>query len=165
MLETMELVTIFRSADTDAKEEAAAVAETLQQEGIAPTLVDDSAPGVPEGVWEVRVPPADRARAEELVATMNGEAEEEIDESHDLDLETVFSTGSGSTEEMEAQTIQNILQANGIEAVVVGGTPIPSTGQEVQVAREQAAEARRLIAEALASGPAAADEGEAATEA
>ncbi len=163
MLGTMELVTIFRSADTDAKEEAAAVAETLQQEGIAPTLVDDSAPGVPEGVWEVRVPPSDRGRAEELVATMNDEDEEEIDESHALDLETVFSTGSGSTE-MEAQTIQNILQANGIEAVVVGGTPIPSTGQEVQVAREHVTEAQRLIAEALASGPAAADEGEAATE-
>ena len=74
-------------------------------------------------------PPSDRGRAEELVATMNDEDEEEIDESHALDLETVFSTGSGSTE-MEAQTIQNILQANGIEAVVVGGTPIPAPARK-----------------------------------
>ncbi len=155
-------VTIFRSAEPEAKEEAAAVAEMLQQEGIAATLVDDSAPGVPQGVWEVRVAPADAPRAEALAATE--EESDQIDESPGLDLVTVFDTGSGSTEEMEVQTIKNILEANGIEAVVVGGTPIPSTGQEVQVAREHVTEAKRLIAEALAAGPAAADEGEAATE-
>jgi hypothetical protein len=160
----MELVTVFRSADTDAKEEAAAVTEMLQEEGIKATLVDDSAPGVLEGTWEVRVGPADQRRAEELVATFDDEEmEDEIDESHDLDLVTVFDTGAGSTE-MEAQTIKNLLDANGINAVIVGSTPVPSVGQEVQVARDQVSEAKRLIAEALAAGPAAADEGEAATE-
>ncbi len=157
--------TIFRSADTDAKEEAAAVAEMLQQEGIQSTLVDDSAPGVLEGVWEVRVASADRSRAEELASALDDDDDDvdELDESHELDLVTVFSTGSGSTE-MEAESIKAVLDANGIQAVIVGGTPIPSTGQEVQVARDQATEAKRLIEEALAAGPAAAEEGEAATE-
>jgi hypothetical protein len=163
MLEPMEQpVTIFRSADEDAEDDAMAVVELLKGEGIKAALIDDSAPGVPEGAWEVRVASVDGPRAEALVAAQDEESEE-IDESPGLDLVTVFETGAGSTE-MDAQSIKNVLEANGIEAVIVGGTPIPSTGQEVQVAREDATEARQVIADALAAGPTAADEGEAATE-
>lgn len=168
MLEAMEQpVTIYRSADQNARDDAKAVVEMLKDEGIRATLVDDSAPGVPQGAWEVRVASADAPRAEVLVADEEDETEAEeshgIDESHDFDLVTVFETGSGTTE-MDAQWIKNVLEANGIEAIIVGGTPIPSTGQELQVAREHADEARRVIAEAKAAGPTAADEGEAATE-
>ena len=62
-----DLITVFRSADDDAHEEAEAIVDLLSGEGLAPVLLDDSAPGVPEGAYEVRVPPEQSARAEELI--------------------------------------------------------------------------------------------------
>jgi hypothetical protein len=53
---------------------------------------------------------------------------------------------------------------NGIAALIVGNTVLPNFPFEVRVAREYADRARLLIADAQASGPAAAEEAEKQTE-
>lgn len=163
-----ELVTVFRSGDESAEEDATAIADLLNNSGISATLLDDDAPGILEGVWEVRVAPSDAARAEQLIAVRDMPQDEfaNPDRSHDLDFVSVFSTGDGSREsEAEALTVKSLLEASGIYAIVAGeGVPIPSLGWEIRVAREHEAEARRVIAEARAAGPSGAEEAEAETE-
>jgi hypothetical protein len=90
-------------------------------------------------------------------------AQDELDLSPEMDLITLFSS-SNVDAEMEASTIHNLLQANGIPSVVMGPSTIPSLAFEVQVPRESAEEAQRLIDEARIGGPASADEAEAAGE-
>lgn len=168
MLGMMEhAVTIFRSADENAREDATAIAEMLKNQGVSATLLDDHSRGVVEGTWEVRVAAADKARAEQLIASHPVEDEfANPDQSHRLDLVTVFRSGEGSVEtEAEALTITSLLEANGIDAIVAGmGVPIPSLGWEVRVAKERADEAKSIIAEARAAGSAAAERAEAETE-
>ena len=66
---------------------------------------------------------------------------------------------------MEALSVKSVLEAAGIEAILIGGeVPIPSLGQVVKVARDQVAEARRVIAEAQVGGPKAAEDAEAESE-
>jgi len=147
--------------DAEAKEDAESIVELLADEGIEAILLDDSAPGVPEGVFEVQVPAPDVARAEELIAEnpLPDEAED-VDPSSDLDLETVAS----ATSEMEAMSIKNMLESNEIATVLVGDSVLPNLAFEVRVAHDQAERARLLIAEAERIGPAAAEEGERASE-
>jgi hypothetical protein len=151
-------ITVFRSADPSAGEDAAKVQQMLVEEGLAATLLDDSAPGVPSGAYEVRVDPEDRYRAEQLIAQYSPDKEmRDVDASHALDLVTIFGeAGSGS--EMEALQIQSILDAGGISSVLIGDSRYPNFGQQVRVAREHEARARQLIEEALAAGPASAEE-------
>ncbi len=157
MSNELDLIAVYRSMDADAKEDAECIVELLRDAGIQAVLDDDSAPGVPEGVFEVRVPAADAARAEELIAeNPPPEEAEEVDPSSDLDLETIV----GATSEMEAMGIKNVLESSGIAAVLVGDSVLPNFPFEVRVARDQAARARILIADAEARGPAAAAEPE-----
>jgi len=143
--------------DADAKEDAECIVELLTDAGIQAVLLDDSAPGVPEGVFEVRVPPADAARAEEVIAENPLPAEDErIDPSSKLDLETIAS----ATSEMEAMGIKNLLESNGISTVLVGDSVLPNFPFEVRVARDQVDRARILMADAEETGFAAAEEGE-----
>src|SRR5580704_18084387 len=100
--------------DASAEEDCQEILDLLQDAGIAAVLLDDSAPGVPEGVFEVRVPTANRAGAEKLIAENRLPDEvEEVDPSSELGLETIAS----ATTEMEATTIKNLLEANGVSAV------------------------------------------------
>jgi hypothetical protein len=160
----METVTVFRSADSTAHEDAAKIAGMLIAQGVPAALLDDSAPGVLTGTWEVRVSTHDSARADALIATHpNEEDEDEFSnpsESPSLDMITVFRTGA----ESEAMTVQALLQSNGIEAMIVGDSRWPNLPEHVRVPRERVTEAKRLIASALAAGPAAAEEAEAGTE-
>ncbi len=161
------MVTVFRSPEKSAAGEAAAIAELLRGAGIPPAVLDDQAPGVPQGVWEVRVPAADSARAEQLIAARRAPEPEAAGAglSPALDLITVYSTGDGGESESEALTIQSLLQAAGIDAEIAGERgPFPNLAWEVRVAREHAAEARRIIEDARAAGPSAAEEAEAETE-
>ncbi len=157
----VDLITVYRSMDADAKEDADCIVELLTDEGIQAVMLDDSAPGVPEGVFEVRVPAANAARAEELIAENPLPDEtEEVDDSSALDLETIAS----ATSEMEAMSIKNLLGSSGIAAVLVGDAVLPNFAFEVRVAHDQADRARLLVADAEKTGPAAAEEGERASE-
>ena len=158
------MVTVYRSMDADAAEDADYILELLTDAWIRAVLLDDSAPGVPEGVFEIQVPAPDAARAEEVIAdnplAEDDEEAEEVDPSSELDLETIAS----ATSELEAMSIKNLLDSNDIAAVLVGDSVLPNFPFEVRVARDQAERARILIANAEQTGPAAAEEAERASE-
>jgi hypothetical protein len=88
---------------------------------------------------------------------------EAMDTSHELDMVVLFKA-SGHDAEMQVMAINTLLEANGISSAVVGTSTIPSLEFQVQVPRADLAEARRLLAEAQAAGPEAADEAERASE-
>jgi hypothetical protein len=166
MAASSDLITVYRSMDATAKEDCESIVEMLSEEGISAVMVDDSAPGVPEGTYEVRVPARDAARAEKLIDENPLPDEvEEVDDSSDLDLETVFhAEGSSVTAEMEAMSVKNLMESNGIAAVLVGDSVLPNFPFEVKVAREQAARARKLLEDVESAGPEAAEELEAESE-
>jgi hypothetical protein len=156
-----ELVTVYRSMDTDAKEDCEIVSDLLRDAGLSPVVLDDAAPGVPEGAYEVQVPQAESMRAEQLIAENPLPDEvEEVDDSEALDLETIYHAEGSATGEVEAIGIKNVLEANGIATVFVGDSVLPNFPFEVKVAREQAERAKQLIESAAATGPADADRGE-----
>lgn len=157
MSNEQDLVTVFRSMDPDAKEDAEIVMDLLTDAGIPATMRDDRAPGVPEGVFEVQVPADYSARAEGLIAEHPfPEEAEHVDASSDLDVETVASAAS----ELEATSIKSLLESNDIAAVLVGDSVLPNFPFEVRVARDKAERARILVADAEKIGPAAAEEAE-----
>jgi len=157
-------ITVFRSADATAREDAQKVQEILAQDGIAAWIYDDSAPGVLSGAFEVRVKASDSARAEELIAPVTREEDTTIvDDSSDMDLVTVFDA-TGATAEWESVTVKSLLESSGIPAVLVGDTRFPNLPDEVRVPRECVDRAKQLLADALAAGPQAAEEAEAAGE-
>jgi hypothetical protein len=161
-----ELVTVFRSADESAEEDAQAIGELLSSQRLHPVVHDDSAPGVPEGAWEVRVPAAESSAAEHLIAQARLPEDDltDVSDSAGLDMETVFVASGGTTAEMEATGVQNVLENSGIAAVMVGNSVLPNLAFEVRVAHDQVERAKQVIAEAQAAGPAAAEEAERATE-
>jgi hypothetical protein len=160
MAASSDLVTVYRSMDATAKEDCESIIEMLREEGISAVMANDSAPGVLEGTYEVRVPAVDAARAEELIEENSLPDEvEEVDDSSNLDLETIFHIeGSSVTGELQAMSIKNLLESNGIAAVLVGDSVLPNFPFEVKVAREQADRARKLIEEIESVGPGAAEE-------
>jgi len=87
--------------------------------------------------------------------------EQEIQEdgSEELDLVTVFE-GAGATNEMEALSVKSLLEANGIEAVIIGDAVLPNLQEDVRVPRQDLNRAQKIIADALAAGPNAAMEAE-----
>jgi hypothetical protein len=141
MAASPDLVTVYRSMDATAKDDCESIVEMLSEEGISAVMVDDSAPGVPEGTYAVRVPARDAAKAEKLIDENPLPDEvEEVDDSSDLDLETIF-----IAPEMEAMSVKNLMESNGIAAVLVGDSVLPNFPFEVKVAREQAVRARKLL--------------------
>jgi len=146
------MVTVYRSMDATAKEDCQILIDILSAQGINAVMFDDSAPGVPEGTFELRVPAADTARAEKVIAEnpLPDEAEN-FDPSASLDLVTVF-RGEGA--ELEAMGIKSLLESNGIAAVLVGDSVLPNFPFEVRVARDKADSARQVIAEAQPAEPA-----------
>lgn len=87
----------------------------------------------------------------------------DVDPSSDFDAVTVFSS-SNHDAEMEATNIRSMLESNGIDAMLIGPSVIPSLEFQVQVPRSEAEEAAQLITDARAAGPEAAAEAEAASE-
>ncbi|MGH9664910.1 MAG: putative signal transducing protein [Bryobacteraceae bacterium] len=161
-----DLVTVFRSADPSAAEDAREAQDVLREAGLPARLLDDTAPGVVAGSYEVRVPRAEVARAEAILAEAAADDDEDDeddepagdDASQGLDMETVF----GASSEMEALSIQSVLAASGIDAFIVGDSVLPNLAFEVRVAQERMQDAKRIIEEAQKAGPAAAEEAEAA---
>jgi hypothetical protein len=76
------------------------------------------------------------------------------------DLVTVFRGEASPMSEVEAIGIRNLLESNGIRALLVGNSVLPNLPFEVRVARDEEDRARRAIAEAERAGPAAADAAE-----
>jgi hypothetical protein len=147
--------------DATAKDDCDLIVDILTAEGLSPVILDDSAPGVPEGTFEVQVPADQLQKAEQLIAENPLPDEvEEVDDSSDLDLETIFHA-DGTLAEVESMEIKNLLEASGIAAVVVGNSVLPTMSFEVRVARDQVERAREVLNEAQAAGPAAAEEAEA----
>ncbi len=156
-----DVVTVYRSMDTTAKEDCEAIKDILSAEGLSAVILDDDVPGVPEGTYEIRVPAGEAQRAEKLIAENPLPGEVELDNSAKLDLVSIFqSDGSDPTGQMEAMDIFNVLETNGIAAVLVGDARLPNLPFGVRVAREQVERARELIAEAQSVGPAGAEEAE-----
>ncbi len=156
----IDQVTVFRSLDATSEADAIEIREMLADEGIPAVLLSDKDPGVPQGAFEVRVPAADLPRAEELLAENPIEDElTEVDESHELDLETVF-----AGEEMEAEAVRSLLDANGIGAVLNGDSILPNLGFQVRVAKDKAQEASGIITMARQAGMAEQKAAEAAGE-
>jgi hypothetical protein len=153
---------VYRSTDPSAREQAQAVADLLISEGLDAEVADHHAPGVPEGAVEVRVDDDQSARAEEIIANnpLGG-----MDLSHGMDLVVVFQQPAGAVEESEAYAVQGLLQANGIPAMVVSPSMLPNLSAQVRVPRDREEEAKQVIADAQAAGPAAAEEAEQAGEA
>jgi len=81
----------------------------------------------------------------------------EVNPSHELDLVTFWSSSEHDAE-MEAINLRSVLEANGIPALVVGASTIPSLEFQVQVPRARLEEADRVVREAREAGPAAAEE-------
>lgn len=164
MTDETDLITVYRSADSDAGQEAKAIQELLMKGGFDARLFGDNATGVVEGAYEVRVPRAERESAEALIDEHGTEDRPvSVDPSHDLDLVTVAMT-DGTTGEMEAMAIQSVLDANEIESVIVGNSTLPTMGFEVRVAEEEKGVATAAIEEAKAAGPDSAMEAEQAGE-
>jgi hypothetical protein len=86
-----------------------------------------------------------------------------VDTSGELDMVTLFSS-SNIDAELEANNIRSMLDASGIPSLLMGASVIPSLEFQVQVPRINLEEAEKLLAEARAAGPEAADEAEAASE-
>jgi hypothetical protein len=158
------LTTVYRSADATGKQDASAVRNLLVQHGLdAQLLGDDDAVGVVEGSWEVRVQPQQAAEAEALIANVDGDSLASADPSSELDMVTIAEL-QGVSGEMEAIGMRTILDANGVNTVVVGASSIPSLAFMVQVSREDVERAQTILAEAQAAGPQAALEAERETE-
>ena len=165
MSDPVELITVYRSMDANAKDDCEVIVEILTAQGLSPVIVDDSVPGVLAGTFEVRVPSEQVLRAEEIVAENPLPDEvEEVDTSADLDLVTVFQA-QDTLAESESLEIKRLLEANGINAVLVGNSVLPILSFEVRVARDQFDRAREVLNEAEAAGPQAAEEAEAILEA
>jgi hypothetical protein len=81
------------------------------------------------------------------------------DPSHEMDMTPLFSE-SGALAEMEALSIQGILEANGIPFTVSGNASLPVLAFGISVPQSRLAEARRVLEEAEAAGPAAAEQAE-----
>jgi hypothetical protein len=152
-------VTVYRSADANAEQDATAVYNLLVRNGLDAQLTGPDAPGVVIGSWEVRVPPEQTARAEMLVATVNQDDPARADPSHDLDMVTLRRF-EGTTGELEAISIRSILEANEIPCVMIGNSTLPNLAFFVNVARTDLDRAEAALAEAQAAGPAAAVEAE-----
>jgi hypothetical protein len=86
--------------------------------------------------------------------------------SDDVDLVPVLEADGTPLEitEMEAASLQSLLTANGIEAVIAGAEMMPNLPYRIQVPSDQARQAAEIIAEARAAGTEGAEEAERAGE-
>jgi hypothetical protein len=85
---------------------------------------------------------------------------DQVDDSPDVDLETIFHAEGSSMAELEALAIKNLLESNGMAVVMVGDPILPNLPFEIRVARREAERARRLMTEARSTGPADAEAAE-----
>jgi len=153
----MDWLTVFRGVDPGGRDQALEVREMLRESGLTAEIYSSAEPGVAGGTYEVRVPADQAEQAEQIIACQSEFVEPPLDTSHDLDLVTVFSSDAHNAE-MQASGVLSLLEAAGIPALLVSPGPIPSLPYEVRVPRARLEQAQRVIQEAEAAGPAAAEE-------
>ena len=145
---SIDLITVFRSADEYAKDEASEARDRLQASGIEAVILDDSAAGVVVGSYEVRVRTSDRRAAEAILAIPpRNEDEADVSEegaSAELDFVAVFKDQAPDAE-MEALAVKGMLESAGIPAIVIGSPQIPSLPFEVRVPKSRLEEAQALM--------------------
>ena len=126
--------------DADAKEDAECIVELLTDAGIQAVLAGRLRARRARGRF--RSAGAGRRRRPRRRADRRESAARRSRRSgcrqSDLDLETIVS----ATSEMEAMGIKNLLESNGIAAVLVGDSVLPNFPFEVRVARDQVERAR-----------------------
>ena len=162
MEDTPEYIAVFRSEEEHAEDDAADVRDQLLEAGVASSLYEDRN----SGAWEVRVAASEAARAGQIIAVDQPDwasPSEEVDTSPELDQTTIF-TSESTNSEMEAMAVKGMLNAAGIPAFVVGNSTLPVFAFQVQVPRENAEEALRMVEEARRVGAESADEAESAGE-
>lgn len=157
-----EMVTVFRSADAGANEEASAILDLLADAGLNAMLLTDEYPGVLQGTTEVRVPAEEEEAALDAIDAANGGAVEGSP-SHGYDLVELY-RGQGTTGEVEAMSIRAVLDANHVPSVLIGSMQLPSLPFRVMVPQIFVETAQQVLDEAEGAGPAAAEQAAAATE-
>ena len=157
-----EMVTVFRSGDSSASDEAAAIVDLLADAGLNAMLLTDDYPGVLQGTVEVRVPAEEEEAALDAI---DGQAVAETDgsPSHAYDLVELY-RGQGTTGEVEAVSIRSVLDANHVPSVLVGSMQMPNLPFRVMVPQVFLEFAQQVLTEAESAGPAAAEQAEAETE-
>ena len=159
----LKQITVFRSADDSAEQDAGAIREVLQKAGLDPELLTHSEPGVSAWEVEVRVPASQEAQARQAILDAEDAPPEPVDASHDLDLVTIYE-GVGTAAEVEAVSIRSLLDANGIASVMMSAAQYPNFPWVVRVSRAMQERAESIIAEARQAGPEGAEEAEKASE-
>ncbi|HYO81425.1 MAG TPA: hypothetical protein VES20_08500 [Bryobacteraceae bacterium] len=153
------LTPVYRSSGMNASQDVEVVRNLLISSGLDAQLADDNQ-GLPDGTFEVRVPPDQAERAHQLLSSRPGRDETStMDTSHDLDMVTLRRF-DGTTGEIQALAIKGILDSLGINSVVVGTSSLPNLSFFLHVARTDFDRADEAIHEAEAAGPAAAIEAE-----
>ena len=157
-----QMVTVYRSMDLTAEEDCQTIVDLLTADGLSPVILDDNAPGVPSGTYEVQVPADQSVRAEQIIADHPLPDEvEEVDDSPFLDLsEAIFHSEGSTTAEFEANEIKKLLEASNIAAIIIGDSVLPNLPFEVRVSKENADRARQLINDYVEGGPEAAEQAE-----
>jgi hypothetical protein len=148
MSASTDLITVFRSADEYAEDQATEARDRLAAAGIEAVILDDSAAGVVVGSYEVRVRTSELRAAEAILAIPpRKENEDEVTKtgaSHELDFVAVFKDQAPDAE-MEALAVKGMLESAGIPAVVIGSPQIPSLPFEVRVPKSRLEEAKALM--------------------
>lgn len=157
-----EMVTVFRSGDASASEDASAIVDLLADAGLNAMLLTDEYPGVLAGTVEVRVPAEEEDAALDLIDGQMAEAGEGSP-SHAYDLVEVY-RGQGTSGEVESMSIRAVLDANHIPSVLIGSMQLPNLPFRVMVPQVFAEAADKALTEAEDAGASAAEEAEAATE-
>lgn len=157
-----EMVTVYRSGDSNANDEASAIVDMLADAGLNAMLLTDDYPGVLQGTVEVRVPAEEEEAALDVIdasATESGEGTT----SHGYDLVEIY-RGQGANGELEAVSIRAVLDASHVPSVVVGSMQLPNLPFRVMVPQLFAQAAEQALSDAEKAGPSAAEQGEAASE-
>ena len=162
MSDAAEMVTVFRSADPTATEEASVILDLLAEAGLNAMLLTDEYPGVLHGTVEVRVPVAEEEAALDAIDA-GAEMPAEGSPSHGYDLVELY-RGQGANGEVESVSIRAVLDANHIPSVLVGSMQLPNLPFRVMVPQLFAEAAHQVLDEAENAGSAAAEEAERQTE-
>jgi hypothetical protein len=82
---------------------------------------------------------------------------QEPDASASMDLVEIF-RGMGATAEIEAMSIHSVLEAGGIDSVIIGASELPNLSFIVRVPKKDVVAANELLKAARDGGPQAAEE-------